>query len=90
MSMGDEDLESAHESTSIAERHPKRRKELDSLLSQYGITEEQIRAKAMEVCGRSIAVFKQFDDRDDRSIRRLYKDYERRVARRAKEKSGSH
>jgi hypothetical protein len=68
---------------------PKRRKEIDALLAQYGITQAQVRAKAMELCGPSLLFFKKFDYRDDKLIRRSLKDHERRTAGKTKEKSNT-
>ena len=61
------------------------RKELTSLLDQYGITEEQIRAKAIERCGSSIQMFKRMEDNNDKCIRRTLKEHERRAARQTEE-----
>ena len=64
---------------------PKRRKQINAVLAQYGITEEQIRAKAMEVCGPSLLFFKKFDYRDEKLVRRSLREHERREAKRKPE-----
>jgi hypothetical protein len=66
---------------------PKRRKEIQAVLTQYGITEEQIQAKAMELCGRQLLMFRNLGYCNDKLIRRSLREHERRTKMRAKDMS---
>jgi hypothetical protein len=63
----------------------KRRSEIAMVLKQYGISQEQIRARAMESCSVSIQLFKRMEDNDDKFIRRALKDHDRRLAEQARQ-----
>lgn len=62
----------------------KQRNELTLLFRRYDITEEQIRARAMEHCSVSIQLFKRMKENDDKIIRRALKEHARRLAELAK------
>lgn len=59
-----------------------RRRKLNAILARYGITEDQIRAKAMEICGSSIQMFKRMEESNERFIRRALKDQDRLTRKR--------
>jgi len=56
----------------------KRLKEIKSLLEIHGITDEQIRAKAMELCGGGISMFNRMEANCETSLRMLRKENVRR------------
>ena len=56
----------------------KQMEEVELLLAQYGITEEQIRAKAMQICGPVISRFNRMETNCETSLRILRKDHDRR------------
>jgi hypothetical protein len=60
--------------------NPKKMKEIELLLAQYGITQEQIRAKAMQLCGGGVLMFNRMGTNCENSLRALRKDNERRLA----------
>ncbi len=57
----------------------KRVKEVELLLAQYEITPEQIRAKAMQLCGGGIAMFARMESHCETSLRMLQKENDRRT-----------
>jgi hypothetical protein len=61
------------------EAKPKKMEEIDSLLAQYGITEEQIRAKAMQLCGPAISMFNRMEASCETSLRMIRKENDRRT-----------
>lgn len=52
----------------------KRLKEIKTLLEIHGITDEQIRAKAMEICGSGISLFNRMEANCETSLRTLRKE----------------
>jgi hypothetical protein len=68
------------------------RKDLDELedqFSRYGITNEQIRAKAMQLCGSGVLLFNRMETNCETSLRQLKKEYGRRLAAENAKKPGS-
>jgi hypothetical protein len=55
-------------------------KEVDFLLALYRITAEQIRAKAMQLCGGSILMFNRMETDCETSLHKLQKENDRRLA----------
>jgi hypothetical protein len=55
-------------------------KKVDFLLALYRITAEQIRAKAMQLCGGSILMFNRMETDCETSLRKLQKENDRRLA----------
>jgi len=49
-------------------------------LAQYGITVEQIRAKAMQLCGGGVLMFNRMETNCETSLRMLRKENDRRPA----------
>jgi len=66
-----------------------RRREIDASLVRYGITQDQIRAKAMESCASAIQTFARLEENNDRFIRRTLKEHDRRARKQAKNPSGA-
>jgi len=60
------------------ETKPKRQDELDTLLSVHVISPEQIRARAMELCGSTISAFARMEASCASSLRMLRKEIVRR------------
>jgi hypothetical protein len=60
------------------EAKPKKMEEMDSRLAQYGITAEQIRAKAMQLCGGGVVMFNRMETNCASSLRMLRKENDRR------------
>src|SRR5258708_11906878 len=58
----------------------KKMEELEARLAQYGITPEQIRAKAMQLCGASVLMLNRIGTNCETSLRTLRKENERRSA----------
>ena len=56
----------------------KRMNELDTLLAVHGISPEQIRAKAMQLCGGSIQLFNKMEMHCENFLRLLRKENDRR------------
>ena len=54
--------------------------ELEALLAQYGITPEQIRAKAMQLCGAGVLMLNRMGTNCETSLRILRKENSRRSA----------
>lgn len=57
----------------------KRVKEVELLLAQYEITPEQIRAKAMQLCGGGVLMFNRMESHCETSLRMLHKENDRRI-----------
>jgi hypothetical protein len=55
-------------------------KAVDFLLALYGISAEQIRAKAMQLCGGGISMFNRMETDCETSLRMLQKENDRRLA----------
>jgi hypothetical protein len=53
---------------------------VELLLAQYGITEDQIRAKAMQLCGGGVLMFNRMETSCETSLRMLRKENDRRPA----------
>jgi hypothetical protein len=49
-------------------------------LAQYGISGEQIRAKAMHLCGSAVSMFNRMETNRETSLRMLRKENDRRPA----------
>ena len=58
----------------------KKMEDLEARLAQYGITPEQIRAKAMQLCGASVLMLNRMGTNCETSLRTLRKENERRSA----------
>jgi hypothetical protein len=56
----------------------KEEQELETLLAKCQITQEQIRAKAMQLCGSAVMIFCRMESHCDTSLRMLRKENERR------------
>ena len=52
--------------------------DIELLLAKYRITQEQIRAKAMQLCGGAVMIFCRMESHCDTSLRMLRKENERR------------
>jgi hypothetical protein len=59
---------------------PKEMEKVEILLAQYSITDEQIRAKAMQICGPGISMFNRMETNCETSLRVLRKEHDRRPA----------
>lgn len=57
------------------------RREARETVAEYGISEDQIRASAMEKCGKELLIFDRMEDYRARAIRQLRKEIDRREAR---------
>ncbi len=57
----------------------KEEQEMETLLAQYRITQEQIRATAMQLCGSAIMTFYRMENHCEKSLRMLRKENERRA-----------
>jgi hypothetical protein len=53
---------------------------IESCLAQYGITEERIRAKAMQLCGGAVLMLYRMEANCENSLRMLKKEHDRRLA----------
>jgi hypothetical protein len=53
------------------EMNAKEREDIDSLLAQYRITQEQIRAKAMQLCSGALTTFYRMENHCETSLRML-------------------
>jgi hypothetical protein len=53
---------------------------VDYLRALYGISEEQIRAKAMQLCGGGISMFNRMETDCETSLRMLQKENDRRIS----------
>ena len=58
---------------------PARLKELTDILDRFGISEELIRAKAMQLCGNDLAMFSRMRAHCEAALRNLQKESERRA-----------
>lgn len=56
----------------------KEERELETRLAQHRISQEQIRAKAMQLCGGAVMIFCRMESHCDTSLRMLRKENERR------------
>ena len=56
---------------------PKEMEKVELLLAQCGITEQQIRAKAMQICGPIISMFNRMETNCETSLRILRKEHNR-------------
>jgi hypothetical protein len=63
------------------EADTKREKELELHLAVHGISPEQIRAKAMQLCGSSVQLFNGMETHCEKSLRMLRKERDRRPAK---------
>jgi hypothetical protein len=61
------------------EAKPKKMEEIDSLLTKYGITVEQILAKAMQLCGAAVSMFNRMEASCETSLRMIRKENDRRT-----------
>jgi hypothetical protein len=61
------------------EAKPKKMEEIDSLLAKYGITVEQILAKAMQLCGAAASMFNRMEASCETSLRLIRKENDRRT-----------
>jgi hypothetical protein len=59
----------------------KEEQDMETLLAQYQITQEQIRATAMQLCGSAVLTFYQMENHCETSRRMLRKEHERRRRR---------
>lgn len=57
---------------------PKEMEKVELLLAQYGITEEQIRAKAIHISGPGLSMFSRMENNCETSLRSLRKERDRR------------
>ena len=62
------------------EAKPDEMEEMELRLAQYGITAEQIRAKAMQLCGAGVVMFNRMEANCASSLRSLQKENDRRYA----------
>jgi hypothetical protein len=60
------------------EARPKRLQELETRLAVHAISPEQVRAKAMQICGGTISMFNRMEESCAASLRMLRKEYVRR------------
>jgi hypothetical protein len=67
------------------EANTKKMEEFNTLLAQYGITEEQIRAKAMQLCGPAVSTFSRMETACETSLRALRKENDPRRAGKARD-----
>jgi hypothetical protein len=61
------------------EATPKKMEEIDSLLAKYGITVEQILAKAMQLSGAAVSMFNRMEASCETSLRMIRKENDRRT-----------
>jgi hypothetical protein len=61
------------------EAKPKKMEEIGSLLARYGITVEQILAKAMQLCGAAVSMFNRMEASCETSLRTIRKENDRRT-----------
>jgi hypothetical protein len=80
ISMGDDAASKIARDYYSGEAKSKKVKELELLLAQYGITAEQIRAKAMQLCGGGVSMFNRMETHCETSLRMLQKETDRRTA----------
>jgi hypothetical protein len=60
------------------EAKAKRMEEIETRLAQHGITAQQIRAKAMQLCGGAVLMFNRMETNCETSLRMLRKENDRR------------
>jgi hypothetical protein len=62
------------------EATPKEEEKMECRLAQYFISPEQIRAKAMQICGPDVLIFNRMETHCEASLRMLQKESDRRNA----------
>lgn len=62
------------------EANQKEEEKMECRLAQYFITPEQIRAKAMQICGPDVLIFNRMETHCEASLRMLQKESDRRAA----------
>lgn len=80
ISFGDDAASAMARDYYSGEAKAKKMEEIETRLAQYGITAEQIRAKAMQLCGGGVLMFNRMETHCENSLRMLQKENGRRPA----------
>jgi hypothetical protein len=80
ISMGEDTASTMARDYYSGEAKANRMREIESLLVQYGITPEQILAKAMQLCGGGVLMLNRMVSDCETSLRMLQKDNDRRAS----------